>query len=65
MRKGINNSTQIPYFYCDVCNKYIDEYYMLYDIGGTYYKCKCGREVYPIYPTDKELRKMKLERISE
>ncbi len=61
----MNNTTQIPYFYCDNCKKYITKYQILYDIGGTYYKCKCGREISPIHPNDKELRKMKLEYIDK
>ncbi len=59
----INNTTQTPYFYCENCKKYINEYYLLYDVGGSYYKCKCNNEVYPIYPNDTELRKIKLDKI--
>lgn len=59
----MNNTTQTPTIYCNKCDKYISKYYLLHDIGGSYYKCKCGNEVYPEYPSDRELRKMKLERI--
>jgi len=61
----INNITQSPYFYCQNCDKYITKYYLLHDIGGLYYKCECGKEVYPIYPNETELRKMKLGEIGK
>lgn len=61
----MNNTTQAPLFYCNKCEKYITKYYVLHDIGGTYYKCKCGKEVSPIYPNEKELRKLKLEKIGK
>lgn len=61
----MNNTTQTPYFYCDNCDKYVSEYHLLHDLGGTYYKCKCNKEIYPIYPNNKELRKMKLGKIEK
>lgn len=58
-------NTLVSYFYCKECNKYINEYYFLHDIGGVYYLCKCGKEICPIYPNMKELRKIKLQKINE
>jgi len=61
----MNNTTQSPLFYCKNCDKYVNKYKIYHDMGGIYYKCLCNTEVYPIYPNDKELRKMKLDRIEE
>lgn len=60
----MNNTNQAPYFYCKKCNKYINKYRLLHDIGGIYYRCcKCNTEIDPIYLNYKELRKLKLEKI--
>ena len=69
MKTNLNNTTQIPIFHCDECKKYLNRYITYYDLNDTpnkimRFKCKCGNEIYPQYPNNGELRKMKLKQIS-